>query len=158
VKWRFWVGLVYLCALAGIAAKFVNINILATMVLALFVSILSTVTDETAQYGVKEFRGKETWQRMCVNLQWSLLTFYFAAATGMFNSLPSGGVPSQTAFGSVMLAAFTVIAGISGALIIRKFGKGGVLMAAATLPISVAFAIFLTRTIAQPIPSCCIQK
>jgi RNA polymerase-binding transcription factor DksA len=60
----------------------------------------------------------------------------------MFSSLPSLAVPSVIASVSAILAALTVVAGISGALIIRKFGSGCVLMAAISLPVSVAFAIF----------------
>ncbi len=95
---------------------------------------------------------------MCVNIQWALLTFYFAAGTGMFNPSPSAAVPSVIAIPSAILAALTVIAGISGALVIRKFRKGGVLMAAIALPISIAFAIFMSHVTAQPIPTCCVPK
>jgi len=134
-------SLVYLFLLTIVAALFVPVGMLAALVLTMLVSILSTITDEAAQYGAQQFHGKETWQRICVNIHWALSTFYLAVI-GV--GISSTALPKIT-YLALILTAISFLAGTAGALVIRRFGRGGALMAAISLPLAVAFSIYATR-------------
>jgi hypothetical protein len=138
---KLFFSLAYLAAIVVIAALYVPLSMLAALVLALLISLLSTLADEAAEKGATDFRGKETWQRMCVNIHWALFAFYLTVIRVSL-SLPS--VPNVVLL-ALILAALSLLTGSSGSLVIRRFKSGGALMAFFSLPMAIAFSIFATQ-------------
>src|SRR3989442_7515467 len=134
-------GLVYLAVILAGAIYCVRPSILTAIALPIILSILAPVTDEGAQSGAMNFRGKEAWQRMCVNVHWALLTFYLSVTRGILVPTASGNVKDV----ALIFALLSLLTGLSGAYLIRKFNKYGALMASISLPIAVGFAAAISR-------------
>src|SRR5580692_12394175 len=119
MRWRLILSLAYLALMLGVAIRFVQLNILIAITLPIILSILATVSDEGAQSGAKDFRGKEAWQRICVNIHWALLTFYLSTMRGIVAPRASAEIKDI----ALILALLSLVAGVCGALVVRRFGK-----------------------------------
>lgn len=90
--------------------------VFVTIAIPLLISVFTTVTDEMAESGAERFRALLTFQRVCVNVQWSLAAFYFGISRSAL--YPNSSADIREISSTLMIAS--LILGLLGTVFIRR--------------------------------------